>query len=245
MASKALTEHLETVAMKPQPLKKFRTYLVVLLLPLVVLCGCGTTVYEDRFDSTPIGQTPGPPQIGTSSVSGDVLIAENPIVDVSSDRWLQLKRASAVGAPAVYEARLNEPVTAGGSVTLKGYIPAYAPAMLTVYFNTPQYAPQATLLHIDLLQNGNILVNDDTIEGTFEFNTTIVFLIVFDLDAPQPTATILVLGGGENANTTVEVPGPVAGFGLGRVRVHTPFEGVNSSPGRFFINEVVARKSSE
>lgn len=226
-------------------LERFRAYLVGLLLSLLFLYGCSTSiVYQDRFDATPVGEPPGPPQIGISSVSGDVRIAENPINDISSDRWLQLRRVSPVGTPAQYVAQLEEPVTAGGSTALVGYIPAFAPITMSVYFDTPDFAPQLTLLHIDLLANGNIRVNDSTVAGTYSFDTSIAFLVSFNLGASPPTATLVVRGGAEDASTTVEIPTAAAGFGFGRVRLETPFEGVNSPPGRFFINEVVATKSS-
>lgn len=246
MGNKAFDEYLEQVDIKSLRLKKFRTHLVLLQLLLIGLCGCGTSVvYRDSFDSTPIGEPPGPPQIGSSSVSGDVLIAENPINDVSPDRWLQLKRVDPVGTLAEYVATLEEPMTAGGNVALLGLIPAFAPITMSVYFDPPDFAPSLTLLHIDLRPDGNIRVNDSTVEGTYEFDTSVAFLVGFDLDASPPTATLLVRGGAEDASATVEIPAAAAGFGLGRVRILTPFEGVGSPPGRFFINEVVATRSSE
>lgn len=246
MKNKVFNEDTEKVEITSPYYKKCRLYLVTLQLSLIVLYGCGTdVVYRDSFDSSPIGELPGPPQIGTSSVfgdPGDVLIAENPINDISSDRWLQLKREDPVGMLAEYVATLEEPITTGGNVALVGYIPAFAPITMTVYFDTPAFAPSLTLMHIDLLPNRNIRVNDSTVEGTYEFNTPIAFLIGFDLDASPPTATLLVRGGAEDASATVEIPAAAAGFGLGRVRVVAPFEGVNSPQGRFFINEAVATR---
>ena len=223
-------------------LKRFGPYLV-LHLSLIVLYGCGASVvYRDSFDSTAIGEPPGPPQIGTSSVAGDVLIAENPINDVSPDRWLQLKRVSPVGTPAEYLATLAEPVTTGGNVALVGYIPDFAPITMSVYFESPDLpGPVRRLLHIDLV-DGNIRVNDSTVEGTYELDTSVAFLVGFDLGASPPTATLLVRGGAEDASATVEIPAAAAGLGLSRVRVEAPFETVESPPGRFFINEVVATR---
>jgi hypothetical protein len=219
------------------------THLMVLSLSLIVLYGCGVSiVYQDKFESMPIGQPPGPPEIGTSSVDGDVRIAESPVNDVSPDHWLQLKRVSPVRTHAVYVATLKEPVTEGGSVALVGYIPKFAPITMSVYFETPNFPePSRRLLHIDL-SNGKILVNDSIAEGTYKLNTTIAFVIGFDLDASPPTASIHIRGGAQDANATVEIPAVAAGRGLGHVRIETPFESVNSLPGRFFINEVVVIK---
>ena len=246
MSTKALDKDLRNIGLDLRSLRTFRTYTLLLQLSLVVLSGCDTdVVYRDNFDSTPIGQPPGPPSIGTSSVAGDVLIAENPMNDVSPDRWLQLRRVSAVGPLAQYVATLEEPITTGGTVALVGLVPAFGPITMSIYFEPPAFAPGLTLLHIDLLANGQIRVNDDTIEGTYQFDTTVGFLVGFNLDASPPMATLLVRGGGDDANTDVEVLAVAAGFGLGRVRVETPFEGVNSPPGRFFVNEVLATRRSE
>lgn len=250
MENKARDEYLDKVDIKSLPRKRFRTYSVVLLLSLFVLCGCGgRVVYKDDFDSTPIGVPPGPPEIGTSSVDGDVLIAENPINDVSPDRWLQLKRNQPFGVQGLYDAMLKEPMIEGGNVALVGYIPSWAPVRMEVYFETPDIplppSGRRLLLHIDLLRDGNIRLNDSTNEGTYEFDTSIAFLVGFDLDASPPTATVLVKGGGEDASTTVEISSDAAEFGLDRVRFNTDFGNPDFDQGRFFINEVVATRSSD
>jgi hypothetical protein len=224
-------------------LKRVRSYVVVWQLSLIVLSGCGVSlVYQDRFDATPIGEPPGPPEIGTSSVSGDVRIAPDPFDAVSPDHWLQLRRVEPLEL-GEYVATLVEPVTAGGGgVALVGYIPASTPITMSIYFDTPAFAPSATLLHIDLLPNRNIRVNDSTVVGTYAFDTSVAFLVSFDLGASPPTATLLIRGGAEDASTTVEIPAALAGFGVGRVKLVAPFEGVSSPPGRFLINEVTATR---
>jgi hypothetical protein len=246
MENKAFNKNSGNIKITSPSLKKFHLYLGILPLLLIFLYGCGAdVVYRDNFDSTPIGEPPEPPQIGRSSVSGDVLIAENPINDISSDRWLQLKRVDPVGTFAEYVATLEEPVTTRGNVALVGYIPSFAPITMTVYFDTPDFAPSLTLIHIDLLPNGNIRINDSTVEGTYEFDTSIAFLVGFDLDTSPPTATLLVKGGAEDANATIEIPTASAGFGLGRVRILTPpfpFEDNDNLQGRFFIDDVIATR---
>ena len=126
-----------------------------------------------------------------------------------------------------------------------GYIPAFAPVTMSVYFDTPAVAPQLTLLHIDLAADGKIRVNDSTVAGTYNLDTSVVFWIQFNLGASPPTATILVTGGAQDASAEVEIPGALASFGLGRIRMETPFEGIGSAPGRFFINDVDATRFSD
>ena len=226
------------------PPKRFRAYWLPCLF-LLALCGCRSTiVYQDKFDSTPIGNPPGPAQTGASSVSGDVRIAGNPANDISADRWLELERVSPTGTLAEYVATFEAPVTTGGSVALVGYIPDFAPVAMSIHFETPAPAPAAQLLHIDLGADGKIRVNDSSVEGTYEFDTAIAIVVGFKLGATPPIATILVRGGGDDASADVAIPSSVAGLGLGRVRVLTPFEGVASPQGRFFINDVVALRGS-
>jgi hypothetical protein len=78
--------------------------------------------------------------------------------------------------------------------------------------------------------------------GTYAFDTLIAFVIGFEFEGAQPVANILIRGGGEDASLTVPVPANVAGFGLGRVRVFAPFEGVNAPPGAFLVNDVAATR---
>lgn len=257
MGIKALDEYLQIVDVKFLPLRWFRTYFVVLPLSLVVLCGCSTKiVYQDNFDSRRVGDPPGPPVIGVSKVSGNVLIAENPNNDVSPDRWLKLRRVSSDEPLARYVAILEETVTAGGIVALVGYIPASEPITMSVYFETPGFPAHPgdpiPLLHIDLRADknftacvrGDICVNDSTAEGTFKFDTTVGIFVGFDLGAFLPTATLFVKGGGtKDAFKTVLIPRRLAELGLGRVRIETPLALEEFHPGRFLINELVATRS--
>ena len=114
--------------------------------------------------------------------------------------------------------------------------------MLTVFFEPRAPLPQIPLMHIDLLPNGNIRVNDSTVAGTFKFDTLVGFFINFDLTSSAPTAEILVRGGATDASLTVPVPVNAANFGLGRVRIVAPFEGVNAPNGSFLVNDIIATK---
>lgn len=235
----------QTGTQSPLSQKNQWGWTALLLLSLVPLSSCGVSVvYRDTFDTTAIGQPPGPPKIGLSTADGDTVVIANPEDPASSDRWLELERNSPTGPLAQYVGTFEETITAGGSVNLVGYVPQSSPVTMSVYYVTPASAPQdLTLLHIDLLPNGNIRVNDNSIEGTYKFDQTVGFFVGFDLEANPPTATVLVRGGAEDASVDVEIPAAIANFGLGKVRVETPFEGVNAPQGKFFLNEIVATKT--
>jgi len=216
---------------------------LTVLLSLLVFYGCGATVYLDKFDAAPAGQPPSPPAVGTSTVTGDVVVAVHPQNPGSTDRWLRLARPVPTQAGGEYIGTLTETLTnTKASVVLVGYIPKASPIMMTVFFEPKAPAPPIPLLHIDLLPNGDIRLNDSTIAGTFKFDTLIGFIVNFDLTASAPKASVLIRGGGNDASTDVPVPANAANFGLGRIRVLAPFEGVNAPAGAFLVNDLLATR---
>jgi hypothetical protein len=221
-----------------------RAIMVIMPVLLMGVNGCGATViYRDSFNTPAVGQPPGPADIGTATASGDARIAAHPQDPASSDRWLRLARPVATQPGGEYVGTFTEQVlNNNGSVTLVGYIPAASKMMMSVFFEVAPPGPPAPFLHIDLTKEGNIRVNDSTVVGTYAFDTLIAFVIGFEFEGAQPVANILIRGGGEDASLTVPVPANVAGFGLGRVRVFAPFEGVNAPPGAFLVNDVAATR---
>lgn len=227
-----------------QPFWRWRC--LTALPALFVLAGCGATVYLDKFDAAAPGQAPAPPATGTSSVSGSAVIAAHPQNPGSTDRWLRLARPVATQSGGEYIATFTETLTkTKASVSLVGFIPQASKIMMTVFFEPRPPAPPAPLLHIDLLPNGNIRLNDATIAGTYAFNTLIGFVVNFDLTGTAPKASILIRGGGNDAGIDVPVPVNAANFGLGRVRVVAPFEGVNAPAGAFLVNDLLATRPNK
>ncbi|HTC91960.1 MAG TPA: hypothetical protein VK699_00725 [Terriglobales bacterium] len=216
----------------------------IALLSLALLGGCNTSsVYLDTFDSTSPGSAPAQPQVGTSTISGNVVVVADPTNTNAADHWLQLTR-TAPTATASYIGTLKTPVTAKGGANFVGYVPSSSPIDLSVYF-LPAAGPQgAPLLHVDLLPNGNIRLNDSDVVGTYKFDHPVGFFITFDLQASPPTATVLIRGGGQDASKTVPVPPSLAGFGFGKIEVDAPFEGINAKPGKLLINDVIATRAS-
>jgi len=213
-------------------------------LPIVfALGGCGTTVLLDKFDTGTVGSAPAQPTTGSSTVTGHAAIAANPQDPASADHWLRLSRTSPTESTlSEYFGAFTENVTKKKvSVDLVGFVPSSAPIMLTVFFES-KVQPQIPLMHIDLLPNGNIRVNDNQIIGTFKFDTLVGFFINFDLTGTSPSASILIRGGGNDANTTVAIPVNAANFGLGQVHIRAPFEGVNAPNGSFLVNDIFALK---
>src|SRR5215475_7638979 len=235
----ATDNHVKSVARAPSA-----PWAAIALLSLATLNGCNSSsVYLDNFDSTPTGSPPAQPQVGTSMVVGNVVVVADPTNTNAADRWLQLTRPEPT-LTASYVGTLKTPVTAKGGVNFVGYVPSSSPIDLSAYF-LPAAGPQgAPLLHVDLLPNGNIRLNDSDVVGTYKFDHLVGFFITFDLKASPPTATVLIRGGGQDASKTVPVPASLAGFGFGKIQVDAPFEGVNAKPGKFFINDVLATRAS-
>jgi hypothetical protein len=214
------------------------------VLPFVIVFGgCGATVFLDKFDATAVGQAPAPPTTGTSTSGGGAITAANPQAGGSStDRWLRLSRTAATEGGGQYIGTFTENLKTKASVDLVGFIPRSSPIMMTVFFEPQPPAPPAPLLHIDLLPDGKIRVNDSTVAGTFKFDTLVGFFVNFDLAGSSPNASILIRGGGEDASLTVVVPASEAKLGLGRVRIFAPFEGVNAPNGAFLVNDIIATR---
>ena len=216
---------------------------IALLLIAVALSGCGTTVFLDKLEAPAINQQPSAPAVGTSTTGGDARIVANPQNASSSDRWLRLGRQVPTQPGGGYIGTFTENVTnTKASVALVGFIPKSSPIMMTVFFEPKPPAPPAALLHIDLLPDGRIRINDTTFAGTYKFDTLIGFSVGFNLAGSAPSASVVVRGGGDDAGIDVPISPNIAQFGLGRVRVFAPFEGVNAPAGAFFVNEIFASR---
>jgi hypothetical protein len=215
---------------------------LLLLFPvLLALGGCGTTLYLDKVRGK-VGLPPNPPATGTSEVGAtNAVISRDPRSFFSSDRWLRVSRTVATSGGGSYTANFTQNVTnARVGVDLVGFVPSSAPIMMTVHFESG--APQAGIpvMHIDLLPDGKIRIDDSTVAGTFKFNKLVGFFITFNLTGTSPTAEVLIRGGDKDASLTVALPANASTRGLGRVRIVAPFEGVNAPNGHFFVNDVVA-----
>ncbi len=212
------------------------------VLPLLLaLGGCGTTILLDKFDAAAVGAPPAPPATGTSTFNNNVRIAANPQNAGSSDRWLRVARTEATQGGGEYIGNFTQNLSKKkGSIDLVGFIPQSSKIMMTVWFESGP-PPHAPLLHIDLLPAGEIRINDTQVVGTFKFDHLVGFFITFDLTGSSPNAEILISGGGNNASLNVPITSPnTANFGLGRVRIVAPFEGVNAPNGAFLVNDLIA-----
>lgn len=219
---------------------KARLRFLAALPLLLALAGCGKTVFLDKFDAAAVGHPPAPPTTGTSESSGGAVIVENPQSASSTDRWLRLPRTVATQAGGSYVGRFTENLTKKKvSVDLVGFVPKSAPIMMTVFFEPRAPLPPAPLMHIDLLPDGRIRVNDSTFVGTFKFDNLVGFFITFDLTGPSPSASVLIRGGANDANLTVPIQASAANFGIGQVRIFAPFEGINAPNGSFLVNDII------
>ena len=215
--------------------------LLFVIPAFLALAGCGTTVYLDKVRGT-VGQPPIPPATGTSQVSAtNAVIARHPLNRFSSDRWLRLSRTVATAGGGEYTANFTQNVANGKvGVDLVGVVPLSAPIMMTVHFESGPPQAGVPVMHIDLLPDGKIRIDDSTIAGTFKFSNLVGFFITFNLTGSSPAADVLIRGGGNDASLTVPLPANASTRGLGRVRIVAPFEGVNAPNGHFFVNDIIA-----
>ena len=210
------------------------------------LCGCeGELVFREAFNDAPLGSPPGVPAIGSATFSGSVSIVADPVDGDATDRWLKLARPAPL-ALSEYIGTFEHVIDRTATAAFVAYVPENAPIAQSTYFETPVVGSSAfSLLHIDLLPDGNIRINDSDIVGTYELGTVVGFLVSFDLAASPPVANILVRGGGEDASTTVPLENAIVGFGLGRIRYFAGFAGVNAPSGHFLVDEVAISDTEE
>jgi len=210
-----------------------------LALPLVfALGGCGTTVYLDKFNQGALAQPPPQPEIGTSASTQNVFVAPHPQQPGSADRWLKIARTVAKEGGGQYTATLSQSIVEQkGSFDFVAFMPSSSRVTLTAFFESSQGIP---LLHIDLMPDGNIRLDDLKIIGTYARDKPVAFLVNFNLQTGTPRATIHIRGGAKDANVTHRLDSQARTRGVGRVRIFAPFEGINAPNGDFLVNDIIA-----
>lgn len=211
-----------------------------------LVLGCeGELVFREAFNDAPLGSPPGVPAIGSATLSGTVSVVADPVDGDVADRWLKLERPAPLSL-SEYIGTFEHVIDRTATAAFVAYVPEDAPIAQSTFFETPLVGASAfSLLHIDLLPDGNIRLNDRDIVGTYELGAMVGFLVSFDLAASPPVANILVRGGGEDASTTVPLETAIVGFGLGRIRYFAGFAGVNAPSGHFLVDEVAISDTEE
>jgi hypothetical protein len=163
---------------------------------MLLLAGCSdATLFQSNFDATAIDQPPAAMQgVGTAAVAGppgSVLVVAAP--DELTGKWLRLRRPDADSGFPEFQGILSQ-VRGEGRYTFSAiiFMPASA-GTATIQFE--QLTPSRLFLHLDLLPDNQVRIDDDetTKFGTFPRDQP--FIIQVTLDSTATSNAHFVLSG--------------------------------------------------
>ena len=178
---------------------------------VLLLSGCGTTVFQSGFNSNTVGAPPSPTQLtGTIQVGGDassVLIAGPP--PNSTGNWAQIQRTAQQESVSTMTCTFSKFLGNGTySLTASLFIPSGS-GLATVSFGTgPQGAPPyIDFLHFDFMQNNTVRINDDgkTAFGTFPRDQVFSITVSLNITGSNATAHMQLFGTGASGSADYNV----------------------------------------
>lgn len=192
------------------------------LAPILLLGGCGTTVFQSSFNSNAVGSPPSTNQAtGTAAVSGapgSVLVVSNP--PNGTGNWVQIQRAASPGAPvSTLQCDFSQGPQNGTYSLLAVLLIPSGSGLATVEFDTSTRAspPSTALGHIDFgdfpksdgsMAKNTVRINDTTICTTCTFPRDKPFTLSASVQvgASPATANFSLLGAGGLASGSNSVP---------------------------------------
>ena len=174
-----------------------------LLAACMLSTGCGETLFQSNFDSTPPNQPPShDQQVGTANIFGDppssVIVVSPPVSP--SGKWVQISRPDGQPPAPVVGLQGNfSQFRDGGVYTFSTtlFMPSGS-GLATIQFE-PFNQPVGTLtnfLHIDFTQDNRVRIddNDATKFGSFTRDQPFIVQVTLNINASSPTAHIVLSG---------------------------------------------------
>jgi hypothetical protein len=189
------------------------------LMALILLTGCGTTVFQSNFDTNVIGQPPSHTQaVGTADVCGHVVVVGPPVVP--SGKWVEISR------PATQPGQSPSPLgifqgnfvrsDGAGTYTFSTFlnIPTETSNVATIQFEpfgSPPCDVTQGFLHIDFLTDNTVRIDDnnDTTFGHFPRNQVFVVQVTLHINPTAPTAHIVLSGAGASGEKDYAITTPI------------------------------------
>lgn len=221
-----------------------------LLLLVVLLTACNSnTVLLVNFNSDTVGSPPGTVQsTGTVALdvgAGTVTVVAAPAAGMPNNKWGRISHPTAPSAQTAMRCNF-ENVSGPGHYGLISvmYIPS-GTGVVTIAFE-PAGQPASSylnFLHIDLMPEGNVRINDDskTLFGSFPHDQSFTLNVVLDITDSSATAEVSLVGGVASGNTTVTIEPafmPIARQ-FGAVRYWMGFQ----HQGSFFVDDVLVTRA--
>jgi hypothetical protein len=199
--------------------KKSNIFSFFLLVALLFLTGCGTTVFQSNFDPSVIGQPPLQAQaVGTANVSGSVAVIGPPVVP--SGKWVEMSRAptqpnQSPSPLAIFQGNFVKQQGAGTYV-FSAFLnmPSGNNNVATIQFDQfgwPVFDVTGGFLHIDLLPDNTLRIDDNanTIFGHFPRNQVFTVQVTLNINSTAPTAHIVLSGAGASGEANYAISTPV------------------------------------
>jgi hypothetical protein len=213
-------------------------------LGAVLLCGCpSTTLLEVRFDADTPGAPPSPTQtLGTVVVepgAGSVVVVDTPAADVTPAKWARISHPTRITPETSMIARMTAPAGNGSfSVTTLLYVPT-GEAVPTIQLETlPLGQGAASFLHVDLLADGSLRIDDTMTFGHYPHDQPFLLSIQLEIDQVGATARIAPVGAGTSGSAEIPISSPNIARLFGAVRIWMGFQ----FGGTFFADDVVVVK---
>lgn len=178
---------------------------------LMLLAGCGQTLFQSNFDPTPVNQPPSSVQkVGTANIfgaAGSVIVVAPPVAP--SGKWVQISRAHNAEAPVAGVQGNFSKFSGHGTYTFSTilFLPSASPVnnVATIQFESfgQPVDTLSSFLHIDFLQDNHVRIDDNesTKFGSFPRDQAFIVQVTLNINASLPTAHIVLSG----ANASGEV----------------------------------------
>jgi hypothetical protein len=203
---------------------------------LVLLPGCATeTLFRSNFDATAVGQPPSVSQaIGTANIdgpAGSVVVVGPP--GGATGKWVQITRVNQQPSVSGWQGHFSQFKGAGRyNFSAALFMPTGAgPA--TIQFE-PFGQPVGTytnFLHIDLMPDNTVRINDNDASkfGMFPRDQVFLVMVAINTEVSPPPARITLAGAGASGQADHVITGPLQTlaqqFGGFRVWMGFPWTG--------------------
>ena len=184
-----------------------------LLGACMLLAGCGETLFQSNFDSTPANQPPShTQQVGSANIFGDppssVIVVQPPVTP--SGKWVQISRPNTQPPAPIAGLQGNFSQFRDDGVytfTATLFMPSGS-GLATIQFE-PFNQPVSNLtnfLHIDFTQDNHVRIddNDGTKFGSFPRDQPFIVQVTLNINA-SPTAHIVLSGAGASGQADYSI----------------------------------------
>lgn len=204
----------------------------VALIGVLALVGCETTtLFQSDFDANAVNQPPAPTQkvgrIEVDAPAGSVVVVPAP-PGAGGGNWVQIGRPTGPNVSTL-QARLSE-LAGQGQHTFLAYV--YMPTgagTASIQFERVNQAASHydAFLHLDLLPDNSVRIDDDATKefGTFPRDEPFLIQVALDIGATEATARVLLSGANASGEYQHTIPGywlPIA-HQFGTVRIWQGF----------------------